>query len=175
MRRYLYSKFFTTYLPPPKKIMKFLNVPHYSQLDNEFHPTYTCNLTKAAMCLAYHGIKPKQRVQLEDELYEYARDNKLSRHVPEDIASIIKAHGCQDRFTYNATIEEVKESIDNGNPCILHGMFTRSGHIVVVRGYDFRGLIVNHPYGEFFRSGYDTSVSGAAVRYSYGLIQETCA
>jgi len=75
--------------------MKFLNVPHYSQLDNEFHPTGTCNLTKAAMCLAYHGIKPKQRVQLEDELYEYAKDNKLSRHVPEDIASIIKAHGCQ--------------------------------------------------------------------------------
>ena len=81
--------------------MKFLNVPHYSQLDNEFHPTDTCNLTSAAMCLAYHGIKPKQRVQLEDELYEYATDNKLSRHVPEDIASIIKAHGCQDRFTEN--------------------------------------------------------------------------
>ena len=47
--------------------MKFLNVPHYSQLDNEFHPTDTCNLTSAAMCLAYHGIKPKQRVQLEGQ------------------------------------------------------------------------------------------------------------
>jgi hypothetical protein len=125
--------------------MKFLNVPHYSQLDNEFHPTDTCNLTSAAMCLAYHGIKRKQRVQLEDELYEYATDNKLSRHVPQDIASIIKVHGCQDRFTYTATIEEVKESIDNGNPCILHGMFTRSGQIVVAREYDFRGLIVNDP------------------------------
>jgi hypothetical protein len=54
-------------------------------------------------------------------------------------------------------------------------MFTRSGHIVVARGYDFRGLIVNDPHGEYFRSGYDTSVSGAALRYSYGLIQETCA
>jgi hypothetical protein len=46
---------------------------------------------------------------------------------------------------YTATIEEVKESIDNGNPCILHGMFTRSGQIVVAREYDFRGLIVNDP------------------------------
>ena len=156
--------------------MPTLNVPHRSQLDNVYHPEGTCNLTCAAMCLLHHGIKPKRKeVQLEDELFEYVYDNRLSRHSAEDIAKVIRAFGCQDRFTWDGTIAEIKQSINSGNPCIIHGMFTRSGHIIVVRGYDQKGLIVNDPYGEFFEHGYDTRVSGAGLHYSYGLIQRTCA
>jgi len=156
--------------------MKILNVPHFSQLDNSYHPEGTCNLTCAAMCLDYHGVQPKHKgVQLEDELFEYVHDRKLSRHSAQDIAKVIRAFGCQDKFTWDTTIEEVKQSIDNGHPCILHGMFTRSGHIIVARGYNPKGLIVNDPYGEYFRTGYDTRASGAALCYSYELIQETCA
>lgn len=156
--------------------MKILAVPHRSQLDNVYHPTGTCNLTCAAMLLEYHGIKPKDPDrQLEDELFEYVYDHKLSRHSPEDIAKTIRAHGCRDRFVWDATIGEVKEWIDKGFGVILHGMFTRSGHIIVGRGYNERGLVVNDPYGEYHRTGYDTTVSGAGLTYSYGLIADACA
>jgi len=156
--------------------MPVLNVPHLSQHDNEYHPSGTCNLTCAAMVLRFHGIKPrKPGMQFEDELFEFVWDNKLSRHSPEDIAKVIRAFGCQDRFTWNGTIVEIKQSIDAGNPCIIHGMFTREGHIVVARGYDEKGLIVNDPNGEFFEHGYDTRASGAGLHYSYGLIKRTCA
>lgn len=155
--------------------MKSLNVRHFSQLDNIYHPEGTCNLTSAAMCLDYHGIRPKNSArQLEDELWEYVYDNRLSRHSAEDIAKVIRAHGCRDEFTWNGSIDSIKKSIDAGNPCIIHGMFTRSGHIIVVRGYDKWGLWVNDPYGEWFPRGYNTEVSGANLHYSFQLIDRTC-
>ena len=61
-----------------------------------------------------------------------------------------------------------------GRPVIIHGYFTASGHIIVIRGYDASGFIVNDPYGEFFQSGYDNRRSGAGLHYSYGLIARTC-
>ncbi|MEG4302188.1 C39 family peptidase [Microcoleus sp. D3_18a_C4] len=156
--------------------MRNLSVRHFSQLDNVYHPEGTCNLTSAAMCLDYHGVRSKNSAkQLEDELWEYVYDNGLSRHSAEDIAKVIRAHGCSDDFTWYGSIDKIKQSIVAGNPCIIHGMFTRSGHIIVVRGYDARGLIVNDPYGEYFNTGYDTSVSGEGLNYSYRLIKETCA
>lgn len=154
---------------------RILNVRWFSQLDNQYRPSGTCNLTSVAMCLDYFKVRPKQPgQQLEDELFEYVWDNKLSRHDPQDLAKVVRAYGCQDRFTYCATIEEVIAWIDRGNPCILHGYFTREGHIVVACGYNSTGLVVNDPNGEYFRRGYDRTASGAGLTYSYGLIKETC-
>ncbi|MEG4070924.1 C39 family peptidase [Microcoleus sp. Pol11C2] len=156
--------------------MKILSVRQFSQLDNVYHPEGTCNLTSAAMCLDYHGIRPKNSArQLEDELFEYVYDNKLSRHSAEDIAKVIRAFGCQDDFTWRGSIDSIKESIDNNNPVIIHGMFTRSGHIIVGRGYNKQGLVVNDPYGEYPYVGDCAGLSGAGLTYSYGLIQKTCA
>jgi len=151
-----------------------LKVPYKSQLDNQNNPTGTCNLTSIAMCLAYFGVKAKSHEQLEDELYKYALIRGYNYKSPYDLARIVKEYGLKDIFKTNATIEEVKSWLVNGNPTVLHGYFTSFGHIVVAVGFDNRGLLVHDPYGEWFSTGYRTDLSGAYLHYSYGLIHRTC-
>lgn len=155
--------------------MKTLSVAYRSQLDNHHNPYGSCNVTSVAMCLGFFGVKSQDpNEQLEDELYRYMRDNSLSRHSPHDLAIVVRKYGCVNRFTFDATIDQVKSAIDSGNPCILHGYFTRFGHIVVAVGYNSAGLLIHDPYGEYFEDGYRTDISGAWQRYSYDLIRRVC-
>lgn len=160
-----------------KRIIKLL-IPYKTQLDNWYNPSGSCNVTSIAMCLEFFKSSRKARYsqfkQLEDELYQYALDNGLSRHSGYDLAKIVRAYKCQDTFKENATIEEVQEWLSNGNPAVIHGYFTDFGHIVTVAGYDENGLIVHDPYGEWFEDGYRTDRSGAFLNYSYDLIRRTC-
>lgn len=152
-----------------------LNVPYFSQLNNLRNPYGSCNVTAIAMCLAYFGVKsnnPQQ--QLEDELYEYMTDHGLDRHVPEDLATVVHRYGHKDNFSRTANIQEAIAHLQAGSPCVIHGWFTDSGHIVTVVGCDDKGLYVHDPYGEYFRHGYDNSVSGCNLHYSYGLIRRLC-
>ncbi|MBD2039231.1 C39 family peptidase [Microcoleus sp. FACHB-672] len=155
-----------------------LNVPYKSQLDNWHNPSGSCNVTSLAMCLEFLKAERNSRYfrfeQFEDELYQYALDNNLSRHDPQDLAKIVRAYGCCDNFKDNGNIEEVKEWLAGGNPCVTHGYFTSFGHIIVIVGYDDGGFIVHDPYGEWFASGYRTDLTGAFLHYSYNLIWETC-
>ena len=157
----------------PKTIK--LDVPYKSQLDNYYNPTGTCNVTSIAMCLEYLGIPRRDNIgQFEDELYEYAIHNGLSRHSPYDLAKIVRAYGGKDNFKDNATIEEVKDWLAGGNPVVIHGYFTSFGHIIVLVGYNAFGFYVHDPYGEWFSSGYRTDLSGKYLQYSYNLIRTTC-
>jgi uncharacterized protein YvpB len=152
-----------------------LSVPYKSQLDNWYNPTGSCNVTSLSMCLEYLGASRKSSYgQFEDELYEYAENRGLSRHEPLDLAQIVEAYGCRDDFNPNATIEEVKRWLAGGNPAVIHGYFTSSGHIIALVGYDSNGFIVHDPYGEWFSTGYRTDLSGAFLPYSYDLIRQTC-
>ncbi len=128
------------------------------------------------MCLAFFGypIRDKNGNQLEDELYAYCLQHGLDRHAGEDLAKVIEAYGCSDKFTRKANWDDVKRWLADGNPCIAHGFFTDSGHIIVIIGYNQSGWIVNDPYGEFFAQGYDTTRSGAGLTYSYGLMNRLC-
>jgi uncharacterized protein YvpB len=74
----------------------------------------------------------------------------------------------------DGSFKDIQTSIDAGNPVIIHGYFTKAGHIIVICGYDDKGFIVNDPYGEYFSSGYDNRLSGEKLHYSYGLIARTC-
>lgn len=156
-----------------------LAIPYKSQLDNADNPTGSCNVTSIAMCLEFLGAarKPayaKQFAQFEDELYNYALDQGLSRHDPNDLAKIVRDYGCNDRFTVNAELDEVKDWLAAGKPIVTHGYFTSFGHIVVIAGYDETGFIVHDPYGEWTSSGYRTDLSGKYLHYSYGMIARTC-
>lgn len=158
--------------------MPILNVPYKSQRDNEFNPSGSCNVTSVAMCLAYFGIKGDGSYpQLEDQLYAYCNNNGLSRHDPLDLAYMVNTlyKGIvKDTFTAKGTIQDIKDAIDAKCPCILHGYFTRSGHIIVAKGYTDGYIVVNDSWGEYFAHGYDTSVSGENLPYSEKLIAETC-
>jgi len=164
--------------PVPNPPSVKLKIPYKSQLDNEYNPTGSCNVTSIAMCLQFLGAKGKsayrQFPQFEDELYEYALDQGLSRHNPYDLAKIVRDYGYQDYFTESATIEDVQDWLASGNPAVTHGYFTSFGHVIVFAGYNENNFIVHDPYGEWYPSGYDTSVSGEYLEYSYRLIRNVC-
>lgn len=154
---------------------KDLDVPYFSQLDNRYNPTGSCNVTSAAMCLCYLGMPRPDGAQLEDELYQKMESLGKSRHDPYHLKYLIETYpGYKDIFRENGTLVDIQSSINAGNPVIVHGYFTTFGHIIVIRGYDEKGFIVNDPYGEWFSSGYDNSRSGERLHYSYNLIARVC-
>ncbi len=157
--------------------MPQLNVPYHTQLNNEQNPSGSCNVTSLAMC--YRFVSPFRNFgktdpneQLEDYLYRRVEDEGLSRHSPEDLAHMSAILDVPHVFKPCESIEDIKASIDDGKPAIIHGYFTSFGHIVVVIGYTETGLVIHDPYGVY---PYNTSDSGEAVEYPYSLINQTCA
>ncbi len=131
------------------------------------------------MCLTYLGAPRKHpEIRFPDELYQYCADHGLDRHDPYALAQVIQAYGYKDNFSKTASFEAIKEWLIQGNPVVVHGYFTPSGHIVVITGYNQKGFVVNDPYGELMyspnNSYYDTYASGAGLTYSYNLIYNTC-
>lgn len=161
-------------------MIKSLPVPYFSQLDNVNAPYGTCNLTSVAMCMAYFAIVGDGNGQLEDQLFRYVTRQGLSRHSPIDLVEVFRWKGIADSFRPDAKWGDARRWIDSGKPLIAHGYFTRSGHIIVIRGYDDeaydgRGAwIVNDPYGEWNAQGYDTNALGEALRYSYSMMGNIC-
>lgn len=160
-------------VPKKEKSVK-LDIEYKSQLDNENNPTGSCNVTSLAMCLFKEGIIGNGDGQLEDQLYVYMERNGLSRHNPHDLAIVARDFNVVDDFTEFGTIERCQDHLAAGKPCIIHGWFSRFGHIIVLVGYDEDGFWVHDPYGEWHPTGYDTSVSGAYLHYSYNLIKRLC-
>ncbi len=152
-----------------------LPIPYHSQLDNDYNPTGSCNVTSLAMCLSYLGLKSKDaNEQLEDEFYRYCLDKGYSRHDPYDLARVVRDYGYKDDFQADAKWEDVKAWLIKRNPIVVHGYFTSFGHIVVIRGFNKHGWIVNDPYGEWFDWGYDTNSSGESLTYSYSMMKRIC-
>ncbi len=154
---------------------KVLKVPYFCQLDNRLNPLGSCNVTCVAMGLAYLGMPYSSGPQLQEELYRKMEQLGWDRHDPNHLKALIESYpGYRDSFRTNGTFKDIQTSIDCGRPVIIHGYFTSSGHIIVIKGYDSRGFMVNDPYGEYFSSGYDTRRSGADLHYSCNLIARTC-
>jgi len=156
-----------------------LLVPYLAQLDNEQNPYGSCNVTSVAMCMKYlapgrnFGCPPG--MQLEDFLQNVLESHGKSRHSPYDLEWLLKHFGVPDTFSPVAKWGDAKGWLEGGNPLIVHGYFTQSGHIIVIRGYNDNGdCIVNDPYGEWFSSGYRTDLSGENLVYSDELMKRCC-
>lgn len=157
-------------------IVKSLDVPYYSQLDNKFDPYTACNVTSLAMCLSYYKIKPPDYMQLEDYLFQRAADRGWSRFTPEGIKKLAESFkGIKNHLTTAGTLQNIRESINKGWPVIIHGFFTAPGHIIVIVGYTDDGFIVHDPYGEIMGlKHYRTDIIGSFLHYSNSLIAAAC-
>lgn len=155
-----------------------VQTPYLSQQDNKLYRSGTCNTTSFAMAMGKHGepLIRRDGTQLEDYLTQYCLDNGLSRHSPGDLEILAQRHGYRPRFNDHASWEQVKAWLCEGKVCIVHGYFTESGHIIVIVGYDEeKGCwIVHDPWGEWYPRGYDTSVSGEYLEYSFRMMFELC-
>ena len=153
--------------------------PYFPQTDNRYNPSGACNVTSIAMCLSYFGLRPTRETQLEDEFYDFLIQQGRSRHDPYDLKWLVEQKGFKDDFREKATVEDVKKWLAQGKPVVIHGYFTRFGHIVVIVGYNKDGFVVHDPYGEYWDSGYDintdwANAKGKGLVYSYSLIERTC-
>ena len=161
--------------------MPSLNVPYFSQRDNKNHPGGTCNITSIAMVMAYWKIVGDgSGQQLEDQLYDYARSNRLVIGSPADMAKIFAWKKMEDRLNYSNKdwIQRVKKKIDEGKPVIVHAQFTPAGHIFPIVGYGNNKFLCHDPngifsgvYGQWTAVGGDT---GKYVPYSYEMLDAYC-
>jgi uncharacterized protein YvpB len=147
---------------------KQLKVRYFSQRDNIHDPSRTCNVTSVAMALDYYGIRPKKLgEQLEDELYKLMFDKSMNILLHLDLVKVMNIYGVESKFSTLTPYQEIRKSIDKGNPVIFSGRFTPSGHIVVIVGYSdvHSEWIVNDPWGDW-NSKYNNR-NGSNVRYKF--------
>lgn len=150
-------------------------VPYLTQLDNLNNPYGSCNVTAVAMVLGFYRIPIFQnRQQLEDILYQWLIDRRMSRHSPYDLSELLKTYRPHSTFTEKAKWGDVKRHLEGGNPIILHGWFTRFGHIVVLVGFNEQGYLVHDPYGKWSRDGYDLDAISEFLCYSYQDLIDLC-
>lgn len=149
--------------------MKISNpCPHLSQWDNKLYPSGSCNLTCLAMAMKKYGLKgPAMGYdRLADNLLAYADKHGIDRHTVEGIDKISEAFGLKDKSSYSTSFDELKKHIKAGKVAIVHGNFTGSGHIVLVRGLDEEvgKWQCNDPAG-VWDHGYHDYRSGEGVWY----------
>ena len=139
-----------------------LEVDYYSQWNNLHNPKGTCGLTSAAMLMNYWDkSSPKP-----DEIYErYGGDTRGQR--PDTLAEIYGDYGFKSHFSRVSSRSDIKQLLNKGFPVVLHGDFTVNGHIILIKGYNHLGFIVNDPagnwdrcyrceeYNEYKRNGYN--------------------
>lgn len=122
-------------------------------------------MTATASALSFYGIKVTP-----DELLRKCDSRGWDRHELETIDRIIESYGIKDESGYSYTMAQIKQHLKDGNPVIIHGMFTSSGHIVGVYGIDEeKGLwYVHDPAGKWdpdYHYGGPNWKSGEGVWY----------
>lgn len=160
--------------PQPNDIV--LEVPYFSQRDNERSPGGTCNVTSYSMVLDYYhaprkAVKDKQWEQREDELEAFIQANGKVRHSHEALAWAGRQYGLDCRFGMNRTWDEIRAEIRAGRPVIVSGQFTKSGHIIVIIGLRGNDFIVNDPWGNAL-TGYKNR-NGAGLVYDFDYMERT--
>lgn len=148
--------------------------PYFSQRDNLKNPSGACNVTAIAMALAYLGYDPPDaKGQLEDWLYNKCMILGYSRHDPQGLKKLVEWTGHKDDLNLDASLEDIREALKAGKPCVVHGYSTGFGHVWEINGFGDRGFICNDPWGEWHPWWYDPA-GGRDVIYSDRMIAACC-
>jgi len=145
----------------------FLDVPYFYQYNNLYYPSATCQNTSIAMVLKNYGWSGKP----DNITAVYGKNYTQS---PAGLADVFNTLSSREGLSKkiipitNGTLSGLKQELDKGQPVIIHGYFTRAGHVVVVVGYDADGYWVNDPAGvwvQTFMGGYGYNSAGKATYY----------
>ena len=153
----------------------FNETPYFMQRDNYYEPGGTCGLTSAAMVINYWYKKSsnKKRSVTPDKLY--TRFGKYQGQSPILLDALFKKLGFQSSHTYLGTRADIKKQLSLGRPIIIHGWFTRNGHIIVLTGFNENGFIANDPGGIWkrcYKCGYSGGY-GKSVLYTYSQLNSS--
>jgi GH24 family phage-related lysozyme (muramidase) len=154
----------------PKDII--LNVPYYSQRDNQKDPMRTCFSSSCAMLLK--TLKPnsiKSDDQYISTVFKYGDTTSPSAQI-----SALEDYGVSASFRQDGSWQDIEELLQRGIPVpigILHkGPVSNpsgGGHWLVVIGItaDKKALYVNDPFGDLdlIRGTY-AGTNGAKLKYS---------
>jgi uncharacterized protein YvpB len=167
-----------------------LDVPHRNQRNNEgnevVYGDQMCNVTALAACAMYYGATPDEPfTQLEDQISAHFNSNGLSHFEPYAMETGYNSlfSKSEDTFYPEYDITQITERLREGKPCVVHGYFTESGHIVTAVGFDAnkKELCINDPYGKWTPYGYtrhstqtEQSLEGYRVWLPYSVIDELC-
>jgi lysozyme len=154
----------------PKDII--LNVPYYSQRDNQKDPMRTCFSSSCAMLLK--TLKPnsiKSDDQYINTVFKYGDTTSPSAQI-----AALEDYGVSASFKQNGSWQDIEELLQRGIPVpigILHkGPVSNpsgGGHWLTVIGLtvDKKALYVNDPFGDLdlIRGTY-AGTNGAKLKYS---------
>lgn len=151
------------------------SVPYFFQYNNLEQGWRACNITSVAMVLDHFDV------QLPENKYSRTPDYLFARfgikQQPEELAAIFNVlaregkSAVRDHFYEQGTIQQLREHVKSGKPAIVHGWFTKSGHIVVVTDFDGSNYTVNDPAGKWnlkkFGEGkyQESATAGKGVKY----------
>lgn len=149
-------------VPKPIDII-LLDVPYFSQRDHGGSQAWSiCGVTSAAMVLKFWGFD----VTPDTVLNVYG---KAAGQSPTGLEGIFESNKLKADSTYKGKISDIEAHILAGRPCVVHGDFTASGHIMVVVGFDKEHIICNDPAGQWEQalgdSYSDNPKNGKAVSY----------
>ena len=180
-------------LPKPPYKQLIYPMKWRSQRDNDqdqySNSANECSYTSMAMVVDSFGLSHLAkgiREQLEDEIaYRmWTEYGQTANGTVELMAKYLRQEfGLEVKVDMSATVEEMKQSLDEGCLLIVHTSLTRSGHVIAVCGYDDEAydgkgaFVCCDPWGEYFSTGYQYGTNrggdsrgkelGNHVPYSY--------
>lgn len=82
-----------------------------------------------------------------------------------EVSSYLTNYEFDFKCSYRS-VEDIKKTIDEGMPVIISGKFTKSGHYILIIGYDDNNNFICHdPYGNW-NKGYFKDDNGKEVCYN---------
>ena len=149
-----------------------LNVPYYSQRDNQRDPMRTCFSSSCAMLLKY--LKPNSITsddQYINTVFKYGDTTS-----PTSQLEALQDYGLAASFKQNGSWDEIDDLLERGIPVpigILHkgpvSNPTGGGHwlVIIGRTADNKSVYVNDPFGDLdLINGTYVSTKGAKLKYS---------